>query len=390
MMRVKNVQTLLEEDIFRVKEKRYVTDYLSRDRNDLMSYEKGVGVFDGLCDFGQSLWNQYQNGEDIDLLEAAVVDFGAGTIGSLAEQIISGDGIDIGDALYDGVMNTVEGLAFGKQSVKGLGDAIKRGAKAGAATSIVDNIHNAVTGGSGTGAGAGFGMLGLGINSGLSQMQSRDPKTACGSTNPFSSGINFNGSNGYQNWIANGSVNRTGNGFSLADTLGDIVNDTIWGGVGSAAQYGGGKLVEGLENFVSKRWNKSGINSNGIVNGKTPASRFADKLRGLSNSKRPNTVAVVRTADGKYYAGYNKAGIHNNNIQKVLDYLGNNNLYNRQCAEVNAISRAFNDGADLKGATISIANVRKASDVSGVHGTYKAPCDVCQPLIDFFGIEDIN
>lgn len=99
---------------------------------------------------------------------------------------------------------------------------------------------------------------------------------------------------------------------------------------------------------------------------------------------------MVRTADGKYYAGYNKAGIHNNNIQKVLDYLGNNNLYNRQCAEVNAISRAFNDGADLKGATISIANVRKASDVSGVHGTYKAPCDVCQPLTDFFGIEDIN
>ena len=135
---------------------------------------------------------------------------------------------------------------------------------------------------------------------------------------------------------------------------------------------------------------ESGGNSLGIVNGKTPASRFADKLRGLSNSKRPNTVAVVRTADGKYYVGYNKAGIYNNNIQKVLDYLGNKNLYNRQCAEVNAISRAFNDRADLRGATISVANVRKASDVSGVHGTYKPPCDVCQPLIDFFGIEVIN
>ncbi len=75
---------------------------------------------------------------------------------------------------------------------------------------------------------------------------------------------------------------------------------------------------------------KSGSSSNGIVNGKTPASRFADKLRGLSNSKRPNTVVVIRTA------------------------------------------------------------VRKASDMSGVHGTYKAPCDVCQPLLDFFGIEDIR
>lgn len=44
----------------------------------------------------------------------------------------------------------------------------------------------------------------------------------------------------------------------------------------------------------------------------------------------------------------------------------------RQCAKVNVISRAFNDGADLKGGTILIANNRKASDVSGVCGTYKA------------------
>ena len=107
-------------------------------------------------------------------------------------------------------------------------------------------------------------------------------------------------------------------------------------------------------------------NSNGIVNGKTPAARLADKLRGLSNSKRPNTVAVIRTVDGKYYVGYNKAGIYNSNIQKVLDYLGNSNLYNRQCAEVNAISRAFNDGADLRGATISIANVREALIKAGL------------------------
>ena len=44
----------------------------------------------------------------------------------------------------------------------------------------------------------------------------------------------------------------------------------------------------------------------------------------------------------------------------------------------------------ILGAEISVVNVRKASDVSGVHGTYKPPCDVCQPLIDFFGIKDIN
>ena len=77
-------------------------------------------------------------------------------------------------------------------------------------------------------------------------------------------------------------------------------------------------------------------------------------------------------------------------VHDALDIAGSITDYGDICDAVNAISRAFNNGADLRGAIISIANVRKASDVSGVHGTYKAPCDVCQPLIDFFGIEDIK
>ena len=108
------------------------------------------------------------------------------------------------------------------------------------------------------------------------------------------------------------------------------------------------------------------------------------------NEKRPNTVAVVRTSDGKYYIGYNKAGIYNETIQNVLDNLDNSNEYNRQCAEVNALSRALNKGADLNGATISIANVRGKNNKSGVHGTYKAPCDVCGPLLNFYKIKDIH
>ena len=128
----------------------------------------------------------------------------------------------------------------------------------------------------------------------------------------------------------------------------------------------------------------------GIVNGKTPASRLADKVRELSNSKRPNTVAVIRTADGQYYVGYNRAEIYNESVQSVLDNLGNSNQFNRQCAEINALSRALNNGADLNNATISIANVRGINNKSGVHGTYKEPCNVCQPLLDFLGIEDIH
>lgn len=140
----------------------------------------------------------------------------------------------------------------------------------------------------------------------------------------------------------------------------------------------------------AKSSGESGSSSNGIVNGKTPASRLADKLRGLSNSKRPNTVAVIRTADGKYYIGYNKAGIYDKQTQEILDGLGNVNDFNRQCAEVNAVSRALKDEANLEGATISIAHVRGVNNKSGVHGTYKKPCNVCQPLLDYLNIADIQ
>ncbi len=135
---------------------------------------------------------------------------------------------------------------------------------------------------------------------------------------------------------------------------------------------------------------KGGSKTNGIIDGKTPASRLADKVQGLSNSKRPNTVAVVRTADGRYYIGYNKAGVNNAEVQSIMDSLGNTNAFNRQCAEVNAISRAINKGANLDGATISVANVRSVGNYSGLHGTSKPPCEVCQPLLDYFGIEVVN
>lgn len=117
---------------------------------------------------------------------------------------------------------------------------------------------------------------------------------------------------------------------------------------------------------------------------------MADKVQQLPNSQRPNTVAVVRTVNGQYYISKNKGGVYNENISQVLDQLGNANQFNRQCAEVNALSRALNRGANLGGATISIANVRGINNTSGVHGTYKIPCNVCNPLLEYFNITDIH
>ncbi|WP_354092879.1 RHS repeat-associated core domain-containing protein [Clostridium gasigenes] len=74
----------------------------------------------------------------------------------------------------------------------------------------------------------------------------------------------------------------------------------------------------------------------GNLNGKTPATRVADKFRSLSANKRPNTVATIRTNDGKYIIGRNSGGVINGDVQKALDIVGINE-FEGQCAEVNTL-----------------------------------------------------
>jgi uncharacterized protein RhaS with RHS repeats len=117
----------------------------------------------------------------------------------------------------------------------------------------------------------------------------------------------------------------------------------------------------------------------------TLASRLADKAQNLPASQRPNTVAAIVAQDGRIVVGRNQGGVSN---QEVQDALGNipPNEFDAQCAEVNAIARARNKGIDLTGASISVANVRGKNSTSGIHGTHKPPCSVCNPLIKKFNM----
>ena len=120
--------------------------------------------------------------------------------------------------------------------------------------------------------------------------------------------------------------------------------------------------------------------------GKNPAQRLADKAQSLTADKRPNTVAVIRTPDGRVIVGRNQGGVRNKQVQSALEEISPNQ-FNGECAEVNAISRALNKGVDLTGATISVANVRGRNSVSGIHGSNKPPCCVCNPLVRKFGLK---
>jgi RHS repeat-associated protein len=122
---------------------------------------------------------------------------------------------------------------------------------------------------------------------------------------------------------------------------------------------------------------------------RTPAQRLADRVQGLPSSEHPNTVAVIKTKDGRIIAGRNQGNVHNKEIEKELKNIPPND-YSGECAEVNAISRALNKGAELEGATITVSYVRGKASSSGLHGKSRDPCCVCANLLTKYDIKYVE
>ena len=159
-------------------------------------------------------------------------------------------------------------------------------------------------------------------------------------------------------------------------------------------------LIQGnlcLWTFLNSCFNlpKSGLKSiteasskgNGNYEGKTPAQRLSEALSSNNKSfvknNKINTVAVIRTADGKYIWAYNSEGVTNTSVNKMLSQI-KLSKFAGQCAEINAIAKAYNMNIDLNGASISVANVRGITSQN--FGSVKAPCNTCQEVIDLLNL----
>ena len=114
-------------------------------------------------------------------------------------------------------------MLYGTGQFKGVGDAFIRGARSGAAVSGLENIA---------------GALGL---------TGRDPKSTCGSADPFDLESGLGGSRGYHSQRGNRG------GFSLGSFVKDTLTGAVVGGLGSAGFYGAGKAVEALRGSVVGR-----------------------------------------------------------------------------------------------------------------------------------------
>jgi hypothetical protein len=122
--------------------------------------------------------------------------------------------------------------------------------------------------------------------------------------------------------------------------------------------------------------------------GPNSATRLANRAQNLRGSVRPSVVAVFEPAEGAgITVGRNKGGVVNAQTQAEVIEAGVNQ-YHGQCAEINAISRARNNGVNVEGGTISVKNVR--GKTSSNHATNKAPCSTCAEVIRRNNIKVVN
>ena len=208
---------------------------------------------------------------------ALAADFGAGTLGSAAEQLIVNGRVSAKESLKDGLINAVTGRIYGNDKIRSLGEALGRGAAAGGVTSGINYLSDAFTprpgriGRSGLNGLAGMMLMGAGSAFG------RDPRRGCGTGSPDVDWIGERMAYGYQYGASQTAQKKSGLSFNLADFGKEIFVGAVTGGLASAAFYGAGKAVEALAGSIRSNKSSLGFNSRRAMGGEDWNSCFREK-----------------------------------------------------------------------------------------------------------------
>ena len=202
------------------------------------------------------------------LATSLLTNFGAGFLGSMAEQKINKRRVNPREAIREGLNNSIGGALFGNSPISGLKNAIIRGARSNAAVAAINNIFDSFTPTEQDRIHDFMLNLPPGTTLVLELPGMRDdPRNECGGKNPFHDGVGYGLSN------RNGS-NGGRKGFSLVDFLKDVAAGAVIGGLSGAAYYGGDSAIKALRNSSYKK------KIIPLIDGKTRQStKIADALR---------------------------------------------------------------------------------------------------------------
>ena len=185
------------------------------------------------------------------LATSLLTNFGAGFLGSMAEQKINKRRVNPREAIREGLNNSIGGALFGNSPISGLKNAIIRGARSNAAVAAINNIFDSFTPTEQDRIHDFMLNLPPGTTLVLELPGMRDdPRNECGRKSPFHDGVGYALPSGAGRY--NSDTNGGRKGFSLVDFLKDVAAGAVLGGLSGAVYYGGGKAVEAVKGSVPK------------------------------------------------------------------------------------------------------------------------------------------
>ena len=230
---------------------------------------------------------------------AFATDFAAGSVGNALEQGLTTGKVNLGKGLLGGAENAISQMLYGTGKLDGVKDAFFRGAKTGAVLSGIDNITDAV----GPFGVAGSRLFGKKPKNAVSGGTGRDPRSKCGSPDPFD----------LAETLGNRKISQGGAGYGGGFSLGGLVKDMmiggIVGGLGSAAFYGAGRAVNALGEHLAgsgrRNIHRSGkrpdfyIAPNGDI---IPATGYRYFARNTSVIQNARKGYIAARSDGMYFS----------------------------------------------------------------------------------------
>ena len=179
-------------------------------------------------------------------------DFAARTLGSALEQYISEGKVSARKSITRGLTNAASKAFYGTGKLGSLGEACLRGAGAGAATSGINYISDAIGSRQSVSAGSKADITGVmaGLNAPIYGML-RNPRNGCGSESPFDTGMGYGSAKGYRyRTPQTRNKSRSSKGFSLKGFLRETLIGGVTGGFASAAFYGADRVVKSLKDSI--------------------------------------------------------------------------------------------------------------------------------------------
>ena len=237
------------------------------------------------------------------------------------EQGISEGVVDVGKSIAGGLTNAVNGLIYGNDTLRSLGQAAVKGAASGALTSGINYLAD-VTGPQP----AARRSPGIQYQGGAAGMfRPRDPKRGCVPSDPSIGSLRYGRDYGYQyNVPASGEESQSRRGFSLCDFMKEMLTGAVTGGMAGATFYGAGRAVSALKESIKRSTKASNITyralnqkdydrySQGLgLEAKNPNGNWGLKEHIISGSGKKswlNDPYISTTTDLSVAQGFNNSG----------------------------------------------------------------------------------